>query len=63
MAVVQKDFKYIYWTDHEYQQYFDLKRDPYEEYDLFNDTDTAHITELRNHMLQQQQNARLGLRM
>ncbi|KAL7542538.1 hypothetical protein ACHAXR_012132 [Thalassiosira sp. AJA248-18] len=47
MALVQKGFKYIYWEDHAYQQVFDLNADPYEEFDLANQTDKSLLKELQ----------------
>jgi arylsulfatase len=35
VALVYKDFKYIYWNDHQYHQAFNLTSDPWEETDLF----------------------------
>ncbi len=34
-ALVRKDMKYIYWTDHKYEQLFDLVKDPIEDNDVF----------------------------
>jgi arylsulfatase len=39
IALVGKGFKFIYWTDHNYTQYFDLESDPSEEYDIFSSAD------------------------
>ena len=33
-ALVRKDWKYMYWYDHDFEQLFDLKNDPREEHDL-----------------------------
>ena len=60
MALVQKDFKYIHWTEHNYQQYFDLKRDPYEESDLFQNISVQRMEELHTRMLQSLQHAERG---
>lgn len=38
LALVRKDFKFIYWEDFNYTQYFDMVNDPLEEFDLFNQT-------------------------
>ena len=43
MALVKKDFKYIYWEDYKYEQLFDLNADPYEEIDLRNHTDKKSL--------------------
>lgn len=36
-ALVRRDLKYIYWPDFEYEELFDLKRDPHEERNLGSD--------------------------
>jgi arylsulfatase A-like enzyme len=36
-ALVRKDWKYMYWPEHEVEQLFDLKNDPIEENDLAGD--------------------------
>ncbi len=33
-ALVRKEWKYLYWPEHDYEQLFDLKADPIEEHDL-----------------------------
>ena len=33
-ALVRRDFKYIYWPTHKYEELFHLPSDPYEEHDL-----------------------------
>ena len=38
-ALVRKDYKYMYWPDYGYEQFFDLKKDPGEIDDLLNSTD------------------------
>jgi arylsulfatase A-like enzyme len=44
-ALVQKDWKYIYWPDFKVEQLFDLKNDPLEEHDLVKDRQQAQQLE------------------
>ncbi len=44
-ALVRKDYKYIYWTDHKYEQLFDLVKDPIEDHDVFRDPEYQTILE------------------
>jgi hypothetical protein len=37
-ALVERDYKYIYWPQFQYEQLFNLAQDPLEEYDIFNYT-------------------------
>ena len=37
-ALIQKDWKYIYWPQTDYEQIFDLQLDPNEEFDVLNET-------------------------
>ena len=46
-ALVRKDYKYMYWPDFGYEQFFDLKRDPGEINDLSNSTDPENQVVLR----------------
>jgi arylsulfatase len=43
-ALVRKDWKYMFWPDHDYEQLFDLTKDPREENDLAKDP--AHAEKL-----------------
>jgi hypothetical protein len=70
IALVGHKFKYIYWNDYNYTQYFDLSSDPYEEYDLYhNDTTEIPMTddpallfiEARNKLNLLQQSVQAGL--
>ena len=69
IALVGHKFKYIYWNDYNYTQYFDLSSDPYEEYDLYhNDTETPMIddptvvfTDARDKLNLLQQSVKAGL--
>jgi hypothetical protein len=36
-AVVRKDWKYIRWPDFDYEEYFDLVKDPREEHNVASD--------------------------
>ena len=47
-ALVRKDWKYIYWPDHEVEQLFDLQADPLEEEDVAGRPEQAErLEELR----------------
>ena len=61
MAIVQKDFKYIYWTGHKFKQYFHLKRDPYEEFDLSNNVSDSRMERLHMRMLSRHKQVQGGL--
>jgi arylsulfatase len=37
-ALIQKEFKYIYWPQTKYEQLYHYAQDPFEEYDIFNST-------------------------
>lgn len=45
LALVEKDFKFIYWTDHDYTEAFDLREDPYEEHPRTNPAQRAVLLE------------------
>jgi arylsulfatase len=48
-ALVRRDFKYIYWPTHKYEELFHLPSDPYEEHDLArNATFEVTMQELRS---------------
>ena len=69
IALVGHKFKYIFWDEHNYTQYFDLSSDPYEEYDLYHNHTATEITEdptqlfteARNKLYQLQQSVQAGL--
>ncbi len=44
-ALVRKDYKFIYWTDHKYEQLFDLVKDPIEDNDVFRDPSYQSIVD------------------
>lgn len=47
-ALVRRDLKYIFWPDFQYEELFDLRRDPYETRNLVRDRSYARqLTELR----------------
>jgi arylsulfatase A-like enzyme len=49
-ALVTKTEKYIYWPNYQYEQYFNLVQDPYEEKDGFKDSANAPaIQKLKKH--------------
>ncbi|KAL3798289.1 hypothetical protein HJC23_000203 [Cyclotella cryptica] len=48
-ALVRKDYKYMYWPDFDYEQLFDLVKDPGELEDIFNSTD-AEVVAVRKEM-------------
>jgi arylsulfatase len=37
-ALIQKEFKYVYWPQTKYEQLYNYAQDPFEEYDIFNST-------------------------
>jgi arylsulfatase len=43
IALVRKDWKYIYWTGHSYEELFNLKDDPFELKDLAKDPEHASL--------------------
>ena len=47
-ALIRKDYKYFYWPHDDYEQLFQVERDPYEEVDIVNATSrtTQHALEL-----------------
>lgn len=52
-ALVRKDFKYMFWPEHNAEQLFDLKTDPIEENDLVNDPAQAdRLEEMRTRFAQ-----------
>jgi arylsulfatase A-like enzyme len=56
-ALVRKDFKYMLYPDWNVEQLFDLKNDPYEYYDIVNNSDyRGLVVQMRNrhHELKQQ---------
>lgn len=58
-AVVRKDVKYIYWPEFEYEQLFDLARDPTELQNLAGQPDQASLqSELRIHLTRLRERAR-----
>lgn len=46
-ALVRKDEKYLFWPEFEYEQIFDLEKDPHELDDLFPRTSKERVAELR----------------
>jgi arylsulfatase len=44
VALVGHKFKYIYWYDYNYTQYFDLSSDPFEEFDLYHSSNMNNGT-------------------
>lgn len=47
-ALIRKDFKYILWTEYNYEQLFDSKNDPHEHSDIANRSEhTELLTEMR----------------
>ena len=58
-AVVRKDVKYIYWPEFEYEQLFDLVRDPTELNNLAGEPAVATLqSELRLHLTRMRERAR-----
>jgi arylsulfatase len=54
VALVQKDFKYIYWTDHNYHQAFNLTADPLEEHDLASTISADEYEKVKKRMVELQ---------
>jgi arylsulfatase len=50
VALVQKDFKYIYWNDFDYHQAFNLTADPLEEHDLSQSIPADTYAAVKQHM-------------
>ena len=46
-ALVQKDYKYFYWPQVQYEQVFNLKDDPFEEHDILNVTAQTNLPMLQ----------------
>jgi arylsulfatase len=42
-ALVRKDFKYMYWPEHKFEQLFNLREDSMEENDVANTTEHAGL--------------------
>ena len=68
IALVGQQFKYIFWNDYNYTQYFNLSSDPFEEYDLVdhNTTDpsidpTPSFIDVRNTLYALQESVKAGL--
>jgi arylsulfatase len=45
-ALVEKEFKYVFWPQFKYEQLFNNARDIYEEFDIFNATATSSEQDL-----------------
>ena len=45
-ALITKEWKYIYWPQHQYEQIFHRKEDPYETTDLFNNSNILPTDEI-----------------
>jgi arylsulfatase len=61
VALVGQGFKYIYWTDFNYTQFFDLENDPFEEYDIFNSSEKAMLISAQQRMEEIRIPARAGM--
>jgi arylsulfatase len=61
VALVGQGFKFIYWTDHNYTQYFDLQSDPLEEYDIFSSADKTLLRNAQQRMYELRESALAGL--
>lgn len=58
-ALVRRDIKYIYWPDFQYEELFDLRRDPHETHNLIKDQSYARrLVELRGEYARLQMEAR-----
>jgi len=52
-ALVRKDYKYFLWPDWQMEQLFNMKKDPYEERDIINETEHRTIlNEMRKRFLE-----------
>ena len=64
-ALIQRNWKYIYWPQTDYEQIFDLVEDPDEEFDVFNMTykdSSTKYNELRNRYLLLKDASQAGLK-
>ena len=61
VALVRKDFKFIFWNDYNYHQVFDMKNDPLEEHDLYNATDRKKLNKTLHKIMKLQRHARKGV--
>ena len=60
-ALVAPDYKYIFWTKHQYEELFDLKHDPVEERNLAQDPHYAKVLErMRQRFHQRKQEIEAG---
>jgi arylsulfatase A-like enzyme len=58
-ALVQRRYKYIYWPDFQYEELFDLKRDPQEKHNLADDPrQRKNLAALRNRFAELKAQAR-----
>ena len=49
-ALIQKNLKYFFWPNHDYEQLFDTTEDPFEERDILSSSSansTAKLDEIR----------------
>ena len=60
LALVGKDYKYIYWNDNKYSQYFNLTEDPNEENDIYSLLDPTTQIDLHEQLLQLQISVQSG---
>jgi arylsulfatase len=65
VALVGQGFKYIYWLDHQYPQFFNLTTDPYEEHDLMKtlgvDLDPAFLEQVQHRLTELKASVEQGL--
>jgi arylsulfatase len=64
IALVGQGFKYIYWLDHNYPQFFNLTTDPYEEFDLMKTTaavDPALLEQVQRRLTELKASVEQGL--
>jgi arylsulfatase len=47
-ALIQKDYKYIYWPQTKYEQIYNYAQDPFEEHDIYNATAQTNQQLLRD---------------
>jgi arylsulfatase len=63
LALVKKDFKYIFWEESNYTEFFNLTNDPFEEFDLSKEIDPKLLEGAHRRMEELQELAKTAPRM